>query len=152
MGHAVSVLTRSCTGCSFRLCQTFHWHQNKGCVLERGPHNKTKTFVVMSTGGWEQHEWSTPVVPMNHLTHHCSSFQVGARMLDLVYVRDRASRRETKLLNVLLMIKSTLWKGRPPVRCCYCSLVLRITGAVAEAEAAGYVYLYTLLYVDNFIQ
>ena len=44
-------------------------------------------------------------------------------MLDLVFVRDRASRRETKLLNVLLMIKSTLWKGRPSVQCSYCSLV-----------------------------
>ena len=41
-----------------------------------------------------------------------AELQVGARMLDLVFVRDRASRRETKLLNVLLMIKSTLWKGR----------------------------------------
>ena len=43
--------------------------------------------------------------------------QVGARMLDLVFVRDRASRRETKLLNVLLMIKSTLWKGRSSLIC-----------------------------------
>ena len=53
---------------------------------------------------------------------HDLGFQVGARVLDLVFVRDRASRRETKLLNVLLMIKSTLWKGRPSVQCCYCSL------------------------------
>jgi hypothetical protein len=42
---------------------------------------------------------------------HDLGFQVGARMLDLVFVRDRAGRRETKLLNVLLMIKSTLWKA-----------------------------------------
>ena len=46
-------------------------------------------------------------------------------MLDLVFVRDRGSRRETKLLNVLLMIKSTLWKGRTaqlPNYSCYCCL------------------------------
>ena len=45
-------------------------------------------------------------------------------MLDLVFVRDRGSRRETKLLNVLLMIKSTLWKGRRqlPNYSCYCCM------------------------------
>ncbi len=37
--------------------------------------------------------------------------QVGARILDLLFVRERASRRETKLLNALLMVKSTLWKA-----------------------------------------
>ncbi len=37
--------------------------------------------------------------------------KVGARILDLLFVRERASRRETKLLNVLLMVKSTLWKA-----------------------------------------
>jgi len=41
---------------------------------------------------------------------HDLGFQVGARILDLVFVRDRAARRELKLLNVLLMVKSTLWK------------------------------------------
>jgi len=30
--------------------------------------------------------------------------------LCLVFVRDRAAKRELKLLNVLLMVKSTLWK------------------------------------------
>jgi hypothetical protein len=42
---------------------------------------------------------------------HELGWQVGARILDLVFVRDRAGRRETKLLNVLLMIKSTIWKA-----------------------------------------
>lgn len=42
---------------------------------------------------------------------HDLGFQVGARMVDLVFVRDRAGKRETKLLNVLLMIKSTMWKA-----------------------------------------
>ncbi len=37
--------------------------------------------------------------------------KVGARILDLLFVRERASRRETKLLNVLLMVKSTLWRA-----------------------------------------
>ena len=42
---------------------------------------------------------------------HDFGWQVGARITDLIFVRDRQSRRENKLLNVLLMIKSTLWKG-----------------------------------------
>ncbi len=42
---------------------------------------------------------------------HALGWQVGARIVDLLFVRDRASRRETKLLNVLLMVKSTLWKA-----------------------------------------
>jgi hypothetical protein len=41
---------------------------------------------------------------------HELGFQVGSRMLDLVFVREKAARRETKLLNVLLFVKSTLWK------------------------------------------
>ena len=36
--------------------------------------------------------------------------QVGSRLLDLVFVREKAAKRETKLLNVLLFVKSTLWK------------------------------------------
>lgn len=42
---------------------------------------------------------------------HGLGWQVGARLVDLLFVRERASRRETKLLNVLIMIKSTLWKA-----------------------------------------
>ena len=30
--------------------------------------------------------------------------------MDLVFVREKAAKRETKLLNVLLFVKSTLWK------------------------------------------
>ena len=41
---------------------------------------------------------------------HELGFQVGARLLDLVFVREKAAKRETKLLNVLLFVKSTLWK------------------------------------------
>lgn len=41
---------------------------------------------------------------------HDLGFQVGARILDLMFVRDRAAKRELKLLNALLMVKTTLWK------------------------------------------
>merc|ERR1711884_869851 len=36
---------------------------------------------------------------------HELGFQCGARILDLVFVREKAARRETKLLNVLLFVK-----------------------------------------------
>ena len=42
---------------------------------------------------------------------HDVGWQVGARIVDVLCVRDRSSKRETKLLNVLLMVKSTLWKS-----------------------------------------
>merc|ERR1712240_670126 len=42
---------------------------------------------------------------------HDLGFQVGARILDLMFVRDRAAKRELKLLNALLMVKTTLWKS-----------------------------------------
>merc|ERR1712156_44967 len=41
---------------------------------------------------------------------HELGYQVGSRLLDLVFVREKAAKRETKLLNVLLFVKSTLWK------------------------------------------
>ena len=41
---------------------------------------------------------------------HELGHQVGSRLLDLVFVREKAAKRETKLLNVLLFVKSTLWK------------------------------------------
>jgi len=41
---------------------------------------------------------------------HELGWQVGARILDLHFIRDRAAKRELKLLNALLMVKSTLWK------------------------------------------
>ncbi|XP_053604677.1 trafficking protein particle complex subunit 5 [Plodia interpunctella] len=36
---------------------------------------------------------------------------VGTRLLDLYFVRERNSKREIKLLNMLLFVKSTLWKA-----------------------------------------
>lgn len=41
---------------------------------------------------------------------HDLGWQVGARIIDLIFVRDRAAKRELKLLNALLMVKTTLWK------------------------------------------
>lgn len=35
---------------------------------------------------------------------------VGTRVIDLYFMRERNSKRETKLINMLLFIKTTLWK------------------------------------------
>jgi len=43
---------------------------------------------------------------LSDLGHH-----VGVRILDLLFVREKNFKRETKLLNMLLLIKSTLWKS-----------------------------------------
>ncbi|KAF2359697.1 Transport protein particle (TRAPP) component [Trinorchestia longiramus] len=37
--------------------------------------------------------------------------RVGSRMVELLFVRERGSKRETKLLNILLFVKGTLWKN-----------------------------------------
>lgn len=36
---------------------------------------------------------------------------VGTKLIDLLVVRERNCKREVKLLNILLFIKSTLWKS-----------------------------------------
>lgn len=36
---------------------------------------------------------------------------VGTRLIDLYIVRERNSKRELKLINMLLLVKTTLWKG-----------------------------------------
>ena len=41
---------------------------------------------------------------------HDLGWQVGARIIDLIFVRDRTAKRELKLLNALLMVKTTLLK------------------------------------------
>lgn len=35
---------------------------------------------------------------------------VGSRLIDLYFVREQNSKRETKLINMLLFVKTTLWK------------------------------------------
>ena len=37
-------------------------------------------------------------------------FQVGARLLDLLVLRERGYKRETKSLQMLLFLKTTVWK------------------------------------------
>jgi trafficking protein particle complex subunit 5 len=41
---------------------------------------------------------------------HSLGYDVGSRLLDLYVYREKNSKRETKLINMLLFIKSTLWK------------------------------------------
>jgi hypothetical protein len=39
---------------------------------------------------------------------------VGVRILDVLVVRERGFKRETKLLQILIFVKATLWKvGQP---------------------------------------
>ncbi|XP_054713975.1 trafficking protein particle complex subunit 5-like [Uloborus diversus] len=38
-------------------------------------------------------------------------YHVGQRMVDVLFVRERNFKRETKLLNILIFIKTTLWKN-----------------------------------------
>lgn len=42
--------------------------------------------------------------------------EVGVKVIDLFFVRERNCKREVKLLNMLLFIKSTMWK----VSCSHC--------------------------------
>jgi len=80
--------------------------------LSRGKQEVSLTaFALLFSEMVQYCQTRSNTVPELQQKLHDLGFQVGARMLDLVYVRDRASRRETKLLNVLLMIKSTLWKN-----------------------------------------
>ena len=37
-------------------------------------------------------------------------YHVGARILDVLVLRERGFKRETKLLNMLLFVKSNVWK------------------------------------------
>lgn len=41
---------------------------------------------------------------------HSLGYDVGSRLLDLYVFREKNSKRETKLINMLLFIKTTLWK------------------------------------------
>lgn len=43
---------------------------------------------------------------------HSLGYDVGSRLLDLYVFREKSSKRETKLINMLLFIKTTLWKVR----------------------------------------
>jgi trafficking protein particle complex subunit 5 len=43
---------------------------------------------------------------------HSLGYNVGSRLLDLYVFREKNSKRETKLNNMLMFIKTTLWKVR----------------------------------------
>lgn len=52
---------------------------------------------------------------LNFLTDfrlHELGYDVGTRVTDLYIVRDKNSKRETRLINILLFIKGTIWKVR----------------------------------------
>ncbi|CAG9862286.1 unnamed protein product [Phyllotreta striolata] len=37
--------------------------------------------------------------------------RIGVKLIDLYFMRERGGKREIKLLNILLFVKSTLWKA-----------------------------------------
>lgn len=39
-------------------------------------------------------------------------YHVGQRMVDVLFVREKNFKRETKLINILLFVKTNLWKVR----------------------------------------
>ena len=39
--------------------------------------------------------------------------QVGSRVLDVLVLREKGMKREVRVLNILLFVKSVLWKVRP---------------------------------------
>ena len=58
-----------------------------------------------------------PFIMMIHASLCCSFCRlselgqhVGVRILDLLFIREKGLKRETKLLNILLFIKSNVWK------------------------------------------
>lgn len=50
-------------------------------------------------------------VPELQAKLHEMGQDVGSRVVDLYFVRDRNSKRETKIIQMLLFIKTTLWKN-----------------------------------------
>ncbi|XP_045467580.1 trafficking protein particle complex subunit 5 [Harmonia axyridis] len=53
---------------------------------------------------------SRTVTDIQNRLHKLGS-RVGVKLIDLYFVRERGGKRETKLLNILLFIKSTMWKS-----------------------------------------
>ncbi|XP_065156239.1 trafficking protein particle complex subunit 5-like [Atheta coriaria] len=58
---------------------------------------------------YSQNKSSTVVELQNRL--HSLGYNVGSKIIDLYFVRERNAKREIKLLNILLFVKSTLWKA-----------------------------------------
>lgn len=49
---------------------------------------------------------------------------VGTRILDVLVLRERGFKRETKLLQILIFVKSTLWKVTVLPTFNHCVLIL----------------------------
>ncbi|XP_013409614.1 trafficking protein particle complex subunit 5 [Lingula anatina] len=89
--------------------------RQKSSILDR-PLSKGKAEVNLSTFALlfsemvqycQSRVYTVPEL-QNKLTemgHH-----VGVRMLDILFLRERTFKREVKLLNMLLFIKTNLWK------------------------------------------
>ncbi|XP_060525262.1 trafficking protein particle complex subunit 5 [Cylas formicarius] len=50
-------------------------------------------------------------VPELQIRLHELGRKVGLKLIDLYFVRERSGKRETKLLSILLFVKSTFWKA-----------------------------------------
>ncbi|XP_064477294.1 trafficking protein particle complex subunit 5-like [Ornithodoros turicata] len=89
--------------------------RNKVSILDR-PITKIKTDIHISLFGLLFSEivqyCQNRVYTIPELQTRLSElgFHVGQRVLDLIYVREKNYKRETKLLHVLLFIKSSVWK------------------------------------------
>lgn len=82
--------------------------------LSRGKNEVSlSVFALLFSEIVQYHQHRSSTVPELQSKLHELGWEVGARILDLIFIRDRgnnAGKREIKLLNVLLCIKSTLWK------------------------------------------
>jgi len=68
------------------------------------------TFALLFSETVQYCQARSSTVPELQGKLHDLGWQVGARIIDLIFVRDRTAKRELKLLNALLMVKTTLWK------------------------------------------
>lgn len=56
-------------------------------------------------------DWTNRKLPFRTFIRlHELGMDVGSRLIDLYFVREQNSKRETKLINMLLFVKTTLWK------------------------------------------
>ena len=37
-------------------------------------------------------------------------YHIGERLLNLIFIRDKQFKRETRLINILIFIKNSVWK------------------------------------------
>ncbi|XP_042863049.1 trafficking protein particle complex subunit 5-like [Penaeus japonicus] len=80
--------------------------------LSRGKSEVSLTAYALMFSEMVQYSHNR-VTSVNELHNKLSELgqSVGVRMVELLFVRDRNYKRETKLLNILLFVKGTLWKS-----------------------------------------